>query len=527
MVLVYEYRIPLPFTMEEYEIAQLYMVARFSASESSGDSGDGVEILKNEPFEEKDRKGQYTHKIYHLASKLPSWMVSLLPKNALILEEEAWNAYPHCTTVLKCPFLSKFKLILETNHVADRGDSENALNMDPKTLKKRQVEFIDIAMDQVENYVAEEDPTLFKSEKTGRGPLKEGWIAKCEPVMCAYKCVTVDVPYWGFGSRIEKFIAKTAQRKILLEGHRKCFTWLDEWHGLTMQDVRRMEAETAEAIKQARAMALNKLNCGGLGGSKGNADTADNMKEEEEDTYGSLHTQNGDANSPRTGASNRSTFSRNPSHRQSSLRQRSPSISVGPSFSMGISTISATEKESSESHPERVSTSSVPPRPISSPTQWKSANGGANGTFKTPASTTAHLSEDMVNLLRAGSCESFEARTQLDSQTWELEQYGLVQSPTQDEESHASVEVAKCVDVLDRAISWAKALKVKKDGIMNGSAARKSGVVAPVDEISDSNGALAKPKANDVDRYLNVLDTALSAVTKRPSNFQGLKQSPS
>jgi hypothetical protein len=30
----------------------------------------------------------------------------------------------------------------------------------------------------------------------------------CEPVMCAYKCVTVDVPYWGFGSRLEKFISK-------------------------------------------------------------------------------------------------------------------------------------------------------------------------------------------------------------------------------------------------------------------------------------------------------------------------------
>lgn len=43
------------------------MVAKFSASESSGDDGDGVEVLKNEPFEESDRRGQYTHKIYHLA----------------------------------------------------------------------------------------------------------------------------------------------------------------------------------------------------------------------------------------------------------------------------------------------------------------------------------------------------------------------------------------------------------------------------------------------------------------------------
>jgi hypothetical protein len=100
MVAVQEYRIVLPFTVEEYKIAQLYMVAKYSASESSGDDGDGVEVLKNEPFEDHDRRGQYTHKIYHLASKLPSWLVSLVPKKALMLEEEAWNAYPQCTTGL-------------------------------------------------------------------------------------------------------------------------------------------------------------------------------------------------------------------------------------------------------------------------------------------------------------------------------------------------------------------------------------------------------------------------------------------
>jgi hypothetical protein len=120
-----------------------------------------------------------------------------------------------------------------------------ALKLDAKTVKKRQVEFIDIAMDPVENYVESEDPMKFKSQKTGRGPLEEGWQVRssyfisivfqqdehyvifeptsfwghnlidmwclqlsCEPVMCAYKCVTVDVPYWGFGSRLEKFISK-------------------------------------------------------------------------------------------------------------------------------------------------------------------------------------------------------------------------------------------------------------------------------------------------------------------------------
>ncbi|KAL2622252.1 hypothetical protein R1flu_002457 [Riccia fluitans] len=142
-----------------------------------------------------------------------------------------------------------------------RGSSPNALKLDPKSLKKRQVEYIDIAMDQPERYVEEEDPTLFASKKTGRGPLREGWQNYCEPVMCAYKCVTVDVPYWGWGSSVEKFISKNAQRKILLEGHRKCFCWIDEWFGLSMEDIRRMEHETAEAIRRARAQVLSRMQC--------------------------------------------------------------------------------------------------------------------------------------------------------------------------------------------------------------------------------------------------------------------------
>ena len=45
------------------------MIAKMSDQESDNDDGDGVEILKNEPYEDKETgtKGQYTHKIYHLA----------------------------------------------------------------------------------------------------------------------------------------------------------------------------------------------------------------------------------------------------------------------------------------------------------------------------------------------------------------------------------------------------------------------------------------------------------------------------
>ena len=68
----------------------------------------GVEILINEPYSDgPGGSGQYTHKIYHVGSHLPGWFKSLLPKSALTVEEEAWNAYPYTKTRYKCPFVEK------------------------------------------------------------------------------------------------------------------------------------------------------------------------------------------------------------------------------------------------------------------------------------------------------------------------------------------------------------------------------------------------------------------------------------
>ena len=55
----------------------LYAVAKASMEETGG--GEGVEVLKNESYEDgepllngKFTNGQYTDKIYHLESKVPA-----------------------------------------------------------------------------------------------------------------------------------------------------------------------------------------------------------------------------------------------------------------------------------------------------------------------------------------------------------------------------------------------------------------------------------------------------------------------
>ena len=66
----------------------LYGVAQASLDETGG--GEGVEVLKNEPYENvpllngKFTKGQYTEKIYHLENKVPSWIKKIAPSGQKI-----------------------------------------------------------------------------------------------------------------------------------------------------------------------------------------------------------------------------------------------------------------------------------------------------------------------------------------------------------------------------------------------------------------------------------------------------------
>jgi hypothetical protein len=52
------------FTHLQYQVGQLFSVAEASKNNTGG--GEGIEVLRNEPYEKDGEKGQYTHKIYHI-----------------------------------------------------------------------------------------------------------------------------------------------------------------------------------------------------------------------------------------------------------------------------------------------------------------------------------------------------------------------------------------------------------------------------------------------------------------------------
>ncbi|KAM7018342.1 phosphatidylinositol transfer protein beta isoform-like isoform 1-T1 [Tautogolabrus adspersus] len=239
MVLIKEYRVVLPCSVEEYQVGQLFSVAEASKNETGG--GEGIQVLRNEPYEKDGEKGQYTHKIYHLKSKVPGFVNMFAPEGSLVFHEKAWNAYPYCKTsespspyhfnlmpfvlsmvkyfcvtrnwsfiffqfelmvLLICtsicngvffPILlmpnvdpvvenefmkDDFFIKIETWHKPDLGTQENVHKLDSYTWQNVAVVPIDIAdRSQVStaDYKPDEDPAKFKSVKTGRGPLSPTW----------------------------------------------------------------------------------------------------------------------------------------------------------------------------------------------------------------------------------------------------------------------------------------------------------------------------------------------------------------
>uniref|UniRef100_A0A8C9QR41 Phosphatidylinositol transfer protein cytoplasmic 1b n=1 Tax=Scleropages formosus TaxID=113540 RepID=A0A8C9QR41_SCLFO len=239
-MLMKEYRICMPLTVEEYRIGQLYMISRHSSEQSHG--GEGVEVICNEPQTHPQHGlGQFTEKRIHLSSKLPSWIKMFVPR-IFYITEKAWNFYPYTITGLYqlpecCSFFPKFHIRIETRFENNNGNNDNSHARSAGSI---------LMLPLLPRSTGKQDLSSWRSAKTGRGPLRAGWRNESLPVMCSYKRVECSFEVYGLQGKTEEFIHKVNIRDILLVGHRQAVAWTDEWHGMTLEDVRRFEKELQE-----------------------------------------------------------------------------------------------------------------------------------------------------------------------------------------------------------------------------------------------------------------------------------------
>ncbi|VDO45334.1 unnamed protein product [Onchocerca flexuosa] len=145
-----------------------------------------------------------------------------------------------------------FYINIESMHLPDRGHTENALDLSPALLKKREVIVIDIYDDSLlkkTDITPETNVHEFKSKKTGREKLSKDWIQTTKPVMCCYKVVQVQFKMFGFQTMVEHMLQRQYPR-IFAKFNRELYCWIDRWYDMTIDDIREMEREMVEELKK-------------------------------------------------------------------------------------------------------------------------------------------------------------------------------------------------------------------------------------------------------------------------------------
>ena len=239
----------------------MYSTAKLS-EQTSGD-GQGFETLETREFEDDDatdcrlEAGVYTHKTLYMGPRVPKLVRTLTPKDALMLDEKCWDCFPYTKTVYASNYFGKrFTMTVESMVVEDdRGEHPNACSLDEETLRIREIDYIDIVQDESPSgsvLDAAQSPATFKSQLTDRGPLVPGFEKTCEPTLCVYKVVTVNLEFGPFQKKCESMAHNAGMRDLLLPFHQSVFCWIDEWFDMSFEEVRAYEKECFDKLNEAQ-----------------------------------------------------------------------------------------------------------------------------------------------------------------------------------------------------------------------------------------------------------------------------------
>jgi hypothetical protein len=263
---IYEYRIVVPTTIDQYRIANIYMIAAASREESGQKQGEGIEVLQNEPFQNETESGQFTYKIMHFKSRVPGFVRVCVPDKYLHIHERSWNSYPHYRTEYELPGMgAAFVMSVETQHVPYRPNDpfpDNAVGLSPENLAKRKIVWLDLvdskpqpdpkSIEYCRGFVCPEGgiASPLTGDKKGRAAdeSKPPLWAKSYPgeMMCCVKVVTFRFRWRGLQNLTENYVMNTIYHNVFLGGHRKLTKWAGEWFRMTIEEVRAFEARLLE-----------------------------------------------------------------------------------------------------------------------------------------------------------------------------------------------------------------------------------------------------------------------------------------
>lgn len=156
-----------------------------------------------------------------------------------VTDIESWEGHPMYRSVNRNQLLGNhYEMIIECYFEEGCGQLKNAFNLSPPLLNDRKIVSIDIASHVPTNdYRDGKDPMLFRSSKTGRGPLEPGkWMETQDPVMTCYILISIKFLSGWLGGYVERKVQNAIQRS-LISYHRELYCLIDKWIDFTLQDI--------------------------------------------------------------------------------------------------------------------------------------------------------------------------------------------------------------------------------------------------------------------------------------------------
>ena len=233
MVLLKEYIIPLPLSVDEYRVGQLWADNETRTREGNS------ELLLSESCMYDGENAEYKKIVVRNDARVPSFVRHLAPAGSLDVHQEVWDSYPKFKVLIKSGYPNKrFHISMKMICVPEDSGSKENIHNEPDYDKIEKV-VIDIANDPVNKDKPEYDPQTFHSKKTGRGNLGLDWISESkseQPIMCCYVLAEVKLQIPGLQGKLENMI-QSSVRSILTDQNREIFCGIDNWYGLEISDI--------------------------------------------------------------------------------------------------------------------------------------------------------------------------------------------------------------------------------------------------------------------------------------------------
>ena len=120
--------------------------------------------------------------------------------------------------------------------------------MSPEDLERRQMSTLNIADKMFEKKMpGEKSPDIFKSRKTGRGPLSKGW-QDSDALSVTHMLITVNLAGPDvFPNKLHSFWQRMI-KKFMWRYYGEMFLKMDDWIDLTTEEIVKLEEECKRVL---------------------------------------------------------------------------------------------------------------------------------------------------------------------------------------------------------------------------------------------------------------------------------------